>query len=153
MSITIQEMIASSTQNALDELTKAFLNLPEDKRDWSPNEKARTAINQMAECAILNGYTVELILSKVWPSSGYDAYTAEVKRVSESWPLLEETLKKNTACLIETIKEVRDADLEIMIPMPWGAKTTYETMQYPCWNMSYHLGQINYIASILGTLK
>ena len=153
MSLKLQNVIAASTQNAADELIKAFLNLPEDKRDWSPDDKARTPINQMAECAILNGSTAELIKSKIWPETGYQAYMSEMKRVSESWPTLEELLLKNTARLIATIKEVPDSELEVPIDMPWGAKATHEIIMYPHWNMSYHLGQINYIASILGVLK
>ena len=153
MSLKLQNAIAASTQNAADELMKAFLNLPEDKRDWSPDEKARTAIHQMAECAILNGSTAGLIQSKIWPETGYEAYKSELKHLSESWPTLEQLLLKNTASLIATIEEVPESELEVPIDMPWGAKATHEIMIYPYWNMSYHLGQINYIASMLGVLK
>ena len=153
MSLKLQNVIAASTQNAANELIKAFLNLPEDKRDRSPDEKARTPINQLAECAILNGSTAGLIKSKTWPETGYEAYKSETKRISESWPILEQLLLKNTASLIATIEEVPDSELEVPIDMPWGAKSTYEVIQYPYWNMTYHLGQVNYIASILGVLK
>jgi len=153
MSITLQEVLAASTQKAADELTKAFLNLPEDKRDWSPDAKARTAMDQMAECAVLNGYTADLIKTKVWPSTGYPAFAAEKERLSTSWDILHAMLEENTEKLIETIKSVPDADLEIVIEIPWGSRTMPDTLSYSQWNMTYHLGQINYIASMLGVLK
>lgn len=153
MSLKLQNVIAASTQNATDELIKAFLNLPEDKRGWSPDEKARTPIHQLAECAILNGSTALLISSKTWPETGYEAYMTEMKRLSESWQLVEPVLLQNTATLIAAIEGVPDSELEVAINMPWGAKSTHEVIQYPYWNMTYHLGQVNYIASILGVLK
>jgi hypothetical protein len=36
--------------------------------------------------------------------------------------------------------------------MPWGPMTVSQILGYPFWNMCYHEGQINYIASMLGTL-
>jgi uncharacterized damage-inducible protein DinB len=153
MSLKLQNIFAASTQKAADELIKAFLNLPDDKRGWSPDEKARPAINQLAECAILNGYTATLLLSKSWPKEGYRAYFEEMKRLSESWETVEPVFLQNTSKLIAAIEEVPDSELEVSIDMPWGAKSTHEIMTYPTWNMTYHLGQINYLASILGVLK
>ena len=48
------------------------------------------------------------------------------------------------------IRSVPDADLEVKIDMPWGLMTLAQLMAYAQWNMTYHLGQINYIASVLG---
>jgi hypothetical protein len=43
--------------------------------------------------------------------------------------------------------------LSIEFPSPWGSLSIEQTIAYPYWNMSYHLGQLNYIASMLGCLE
>ena len=45
MSNTLQEFLATATQKAADDLDAAFLRLPEEKRAWSPDGKARTALD------------------------------------------------------------------------------------------------------------
>ncbi len=42
--------------------------------------------------------------------------------------------------------------MDAVIPMPWGPMTVAQMITSPHWNMTYHEGQINYIASILGCL-
>jgi len=39
-----------------------------------------------------------------------------------------------------------------VLRMKAGNQSLAEVMAYPYWNMSYHQGQINYIASLLGCL-
>ena len=41
----------------------------------------------------------------------------------------------------------------VEIPMPWGPMTIGRMITYPQWNMTYHEGQINYLASLLGCLE
>jgi hypothetical protein len=54
--------------------------------------------------------------------------------------------------VVETIGKTHDSDLGIEIEMPCGAMTLEQIVSYPYWNMCYHEGQINYIASMLGCL-
>ena len=61
MSNTMQEFLATATQKQAENLIAAFERLPEDKRGWKPDEKARSASNQFAECALLAGYTAALL--------------------------------------------------------------------------------------------
>lgn len=154
MSNTLQAFLTKATQKAMDDLIAAYLALPEDKRDWSPAETARTARDQMAECAILNGYTANLIQSRAWPSRGYDVFLQEKARVvALDWEQFQALLQENTQQSIAAIGATPDEVLSDEIALPWGPATLAEILAYPYWNMSYHVGQINYVASILGCLK
>jgi len=153
MSITLQAFFADAARQAAADLEAALLRLPEDKRNWSPAEKARTALDQAAECAMLNGYTVDLIQTRKWPADySFDAFFREKAELARDWNAVKVLLNQNTAKAAEAIRAVPDEDLGIQIQMPWGLMPLSKIIAYPYWNMSYHEGQINYIASILGCL-
>jgi len=48
MSNTLHDFLSTATQKAADDLGAAYLRIPEDKRGWSPEGKARTALEAMA---------------------------------------------------------------------------------------------------------
>lgn len=150
---TIHDFLARATRKAADELVAAIARIPEEKRDWSPGGKSRTALDVFAECVILNGYTVELIQTRVWADEKYASYGADKEKIYVLSPEERATaLKKSVEKVIVAIQSVPDDALGVMIEMPWGAQTLEEICAYPYWNMSYHLGQTNYIASILECL-
>jgi len=41
----------------------------------------------------------------------------------------------------------------VEVQMPWGMMTLAQIISYPYWDMSYHEGQINYLASMLVCLN
>ena len=153
MSNTLQDFLGTATQQAATDLEKALMRLPEEKRNWSPAEKARTAMDQVAECAILNGSTCELIKSRTW-NADYDfpEFLRKKEELARDWNAMKSLLEENTAKVIATIREAPDEDLGVVVQMPWGPMTLAQIIAYPYWNMTYHEGQINYIASILGCL-
>ena len=154
MSNTLQEFFADATQKAADDLVAALVRIPEDKRHWSPEDKARTALDQVAECAILNGYTADLIQTRRWQSEGFDRFMAsKAQAAAQNWEELEALLQENTRAVCGAIRAVPDEALQDPIEMPWRTQTLAEIIAYPYWNMTYHQGQINYIASMLGCLE
>jgi uncharacterized damage-inducible protein DinB len=153
MSNTLQEFLAGSIPKAMEDLEAALLRLPEDKRGWCPMGKARTALDQAAECALLNGSTADLIKTKTWSmGSDFSEYESQKAALREDWTAVQALLHENTAKVAEAVRGVPDEDLDIEIDMPWGPMTMAKVMAYPYWNMCYHEGQINYIASMLGCL-
>lgn len=114
--------------------------------------KARTAADVVAECAMLNGSTVEMIGTRAFPDFDQSQYERERDALIQDQAALLALLKENTEKVIEALPSVADEDLGNEIPMPWGAVTVAELIAYPYWNMSYHEAQINYIASMLGCL-
>lgn len=154
MSNTMQSYLAAATQKASDDLIAALQQIPEDKHGWRPSETARTALDQAAECALLNGYTAELIQTHQWSMSNMDAYVAEkTDLASGKLENLLSLLKTNTQRLTDAIIATPDETLTIEIQLASRKMPLSEVLGYPYWNMSYHQGQINYIASILGCLK
>lgn len=154
MPYTLQTFLAESTVKAAKDLVDAYLRLPEDKRAWKPADNSRTALDQMAECAILNGYTASLITTRAWPVDGYETFLRSKEGAAAlSWERLNALLEENTQNVAEIIRAFPDAETSAKISLPWGESTLAEVLAFPYWNMTYHLGQINYIGSLLDEQK
>ena len=150
---TIQEYLAEATLKAGKDLTEAFLRLPEDKRDWTPDSKARTALDQFAECALLCGHTADTILHKhMAPNTIENFFTDKAELKTREWGRIYTLFQANVAKVADAIRAVSEEDMGVEIATPWRPMTVAQMMTYPHWNMTYHEGQINYIASILGCL-
>lgn len=150
---TLQSFLATSTKQAAADLIEALERLPEDRRGWVPAEKSRSALDQVAECAMLNGNTTNLIQTRVWPSDmDFSVYLNEKSELSRDEAKVRSLLAENTARVIAAIEAVPDEDLFLSITTPFRAMPLSQIVAYPYWNMTYHQGQINYIASILGCL-
>lgn len=150
MAHTLQDFLVRATENAAAKLEAALLALPEDKRNWSPMGKARTALNMVAECAILGETTVQMLRRRAFPADFDRAwFDAEKERLAADWPALRELLHENNAKAIAEIAKIPEDASTIEIQMPWGVQTLAEIAAYPYWNMSYHEAQINYIAAML----
>jgi hypothetical protein len=150
MKPTAQLYISSLTTKAAADLITAVEALPEENRNWNPLDKGRSAVDQAAECAILNGFTVQLLESHAFPSDfSYEVFTANKEALAASWDAVKAELEANTAAVVAAIETVSDDDMAIEIDMPWGRHTLGQIMAYPYWNMSYHEGQINYISTLL----
>lgn len=153
MSSPLQTFLAAATTKAAQNLIVAYERIPEDKRAWSPETTSRSAASQLAECVVLNGHIPDLIATRTWSETFMAAYPqALAETAAQDLETLRARLHENVAKVVAAIEAIPDSDLDISIEMPWGPQTVAETASYPYWNMSYHEGQINYIASMLGTL-
>jgi len=149
---TIQDFLADATLKASQDLTTAFLRIPENKRNWSPDEKARTALDQFAECALLCGYTAETITNKrLAPGSMERFFPEKAELQTKTWEKIHAEFDSNAAKVVAAIRAVTDEEMEMEITI-WRPMTIATLIAYPHWNMTYHEGQINYIASILDCL-
>lgn len=153
MHSTLQTFLADATLKSAQALETALNRLPEERRNWSPEKGARTALDMVAECAMLNDTTVGMLDTHSFPENyDMDRYMREKAALIENPAELLKLLRTNTAKVIEKIKNVPDSDLDVTVPVPWGSYSVAEVAAYPYWNMSYHEGQINYLASMLGCL-
>ena len=151
MANTVQSLLAGSVKTASDEVLAALLRLPEDKRNWSPGGIARTALDMVAECAINNRYTADLIQTRKWAIDDMEAYNREKAEIAASGlESVTNLLKENTIYLVDVIERVKNEDLDEVVVIPYGTGPLSDIMTYPYWNMKYHEGQLNYIDSILG---
>ena len=146
---TLQDYLATATQKASADLAAALLRLPEDKRGWSPGEKSRTALDQVAECAILNEYTAELIQTRTWQADWFADFPAAKVKAAQDWGTLQARLQESAARVAAAIADVPDAALADEIQLFGRTMALAEVMARPYWNMTYHEGQIVYIGSLL----
>ena len=153
MPTTIQDFVADATLKASKDLTTAFLRIPEDKRDWSPDGKARTALDQYAECALLNGYTAVTLATRQMAAGSMENFSREMTKLkAQDWEQTYALFQANTAQVLTAIRAISEEGMGVEMPMPWGPMTAGQIMAYSQWNMTYHEGQINYLASLLGCL-
>ncbi len=150
MSRSLQNFLAPATESAAVELVAAFDRIPPDRRLWQPATAARSALDQLAECALLNGNTADLIYSRTGKPLSYgDEYGRLKDALLQDESAARALLTENTARAIAAIATVPDTALDDCIPLPWGSITLRELVIYPYWNMVYHTGQIQYISSLL----
>jgi hypothetical protein len=150
MHSNVQQFFAKLTEKAASDLEKAYLDLPLNKRDWCPGGSTRTANDQIAECAILNKHTAVLLTDASKYDFDYAGFTSMKTNLAANPAELLEQLKKNSAAVADAIRNLPDEKLADEFTFPWGAMTMEQIMTYPHWNMSYHEGQINYIATLVG---
>ena len=66
----------------------------------------------------------------------------------------EKCLREGTAKLLTMIREMPDDKLAEKIDLPWGVTWTLaEVANMHDWNLVYHVGQINYIQTLLGDFE
>src|SRR5579885_2328103 len=144
----VQDFIASQTAIVMEGILRTARALPPDKLDWKPAETSRSALSQLAECA-----TSPEILLRVLDGGGY-TYTDDLKAKRTAITTLdkaEKILREGTEKLLGRIRELPDSRLEEQVDLPWGATwSLIEVMNMHFWNMTYHVGQINYIQTLLG---
>ena len=151
---TLQTFLATAIPKASADLETALMRVPEDKRSWSAGGDARSALDMVAEIAILNGTTAQVIQNRTYPGSfDWEGYAREKAELAANWPALKTMLDENTARVVEVIRALPDEALSAEAQMPWGPMTLAQLASYPYWNACYHEGQINFIASMLGCLK
>lgn len=146
---TLQDFFADSTAKAAADLEKAFLRLPQDKRITNCGGDSRTPIDQVAECAILNGTTAGILATQSFPADfDFAGFEQAKKDLAQDWEGLKALFDENTSLAAAAIRAVPDEALDAEIAMPWGPMKISQIIAYPYWNMTYHEGQINYIAAV-----
>ena len=150
MTKPLNDFLADATRKALISLEEAYLRLPEDKRNWSPMGSARTAADMLAECAVMNDVSYLIKNRKMPEDFDYSKFQLQKAELATNWEEMKKLLHESTERGIASIQTVSVEELQEIVPMPFGSFTIAQIISYPYWNMSYHEGQINYIAAMLG---
>lgn len=147
-----QDVIAEKIESAARSLFKSARSMPADKLEWSPMEKGRTALNQLQECGgtpriipiLLRGEGANI------PKDFFDNLKAE----RATWTTIdacEAAYKASIGPALEAIRQYPDDALDAMLPVPWPfqkEQIASDLILDMYWNMSYHLGQVNYIQTL-----
>ncbi len=144
------EMFVSLTKKQADSTLGVFMKLPEDKRAWKATEKSRSAIDQIAEIAILNSAISDVLKTFSFPAD-YDLNSFIQRKIElcESWDELKKLYMSGTEAFLAELNKLDPANLERSVHFPWGPMAVKEIMAMPYWNMAYHEGQITFIAVML----
>ena len=154
MSGSFQKFLSDALPKGAKDLIVALNRLPDDKRSWTPEPCSRSAIDMVAECAILGGTIAQILRERAFPLDFDMAkFMVEKADLQSDEAATIALLEANTAQLVAAISSLPEDDLEEVVALPWGEMTMMQIANYPSWNLSYHEGQINYIASILGCLN
>lgn len=149
--MTVQEFIIYITEKEIQALNQAADSLPEDKLDWKPAPGARSALDQLQEAATaMQAFVSDLKAQKVtfdeermktWMNSRSQLTSREQINAAfdEGMNLFREYINALDPAEFNNIVEV---------PMP-GEWRVANLAYYHPWNLAYHVGQINYIKSLL----
>jgi uncharacterized damage-inducible protein DinB len=152
MAATIQLYLSLRTKKIAEEMKAAYENIPEDKRSFAPMDMGRSAIDQLAEVAMLNMNVTNTITTHT-VDIDFEQYFKDKAALSADPSGAMAKFEESIPIVCDAIAGASDDDMEKVIQFPWGPMTILEIVGYPLWNMSYHTGQINYIASLIGCLK
>src|SRR5436305_2822985 len=109
---SLQSFLAEATKKQADQLEAALKRIPEDKREWSPMNNARSAMDQYAECAILTGSTAKLIGDRCWDTQGsMDDYFNQKNALAKDYAGAKTLMAENLPKAIDAINSVPDAEL------------------------------------------
>lgn len=150
-----QDVLVRGTQKALDDVCRAAMAVPEEKRDWIPMGEARSVLSQMQEIATQATFFLPLFREGKLPDFD-DHARREAIRLRRSFDTVEkcvEAARTGTADLCAAISAFPDGELEREIVLPFGGGTSAvmaDVLALPSWNMVYHLGQINQLQLMLG---
>lgn len=150
--MTTQEFIAAETARASEALIHQATRMPDGKAEWAPMDEGRTALDQVAECALIGESMPGIIANRKMPD-----FTPEMM---EQYERDKKAMDLQTACdrlraatdkICEAIRATPDASLAESMsfwgPEPW---TVAAVLNFHNWNMTYHCGQVNYIQTLYG---
>ncbi len=152
--MTIQEYMVDSTKRAAAEAFRYAKLVPADKLEWSPLDNGRSVLEICRELTMCPKWAVDIINGV--PMEWTDESFAAIKVEQSQWKTAEDCqaefdvrFEKLAALYLgisdEKLKETR------FLPFDGGRDfTVLEMMEYPRWNLNYHLGQIAYIQILYG---
>lgn len=83
--------------------------------------------------------------------SGYDVFVRDkAEAAALDWEALRARLEENTRRAAGAIRVVPDDALSDAMVTVWKTRTVADVIGHALWNMTYHEGQIHYLASLLG---
>jgi hypothetical protein len=154
--LTVQEQAARLTLEGMESLFRAARHVPETNLRWSPMGAARSVMSQVAECAVAPRLQIQIIEGAP-EEAVMDAYHANLRDIER---LMQGTLDQayavavpQTQALARVLRSYPSDRLEEERILPFNGgmtRTQADLLFIPYWNLCYHIGQINYIQTLLG---
>lgn len=149
-----KDFIIDRTQQSFESLFRTARAVPVDKLHWSVEEKGRTVVEQLQECATSPHTFIRFLKNE---PVGQELWEA-LRKEQAAWATIDQCeahAKLNTAELIDVISAFPDASLFSKLTLPFGDgyETTYaEVMGYQADHFAYHYAQISFIQTLYGDM-
>jgi hypothetical protein len=147
--MTLQQLAASRTKRAAQDLIAAAESTPAERLSWVPMGEARTILDQLTECVVANMKWTQILRTRRYANLGRVVWEA-VESECDSLSKLTTRLQQSAADLCEAIGSIPDNETGDEIETEWGPYTLADCCLHAYWNMVYHEGQINYIQTLYG---
>ena len=153
----IQDHLIDSTRKAQEEAFAYAKAVPEDKADWKPLDAGRSVLDLARELAQCPDWTYDLVATGRldWSEEAQAASKAE----SDAWTTVADcdaACREKLERVYALCRDFPDARLAETVDLPFGPGGSMKTftlsdiLAFPCWNFTYHLGQIAYIQTLYG---
>lgn len=153
----VTEFVIGEIEKAREEVFRYAEAVPAERLDWQPigegGEKGQSILALCRELAMTPDWAYSVLTDAPRPS---EEERAAMIADMESWSSPEECERVCSAKLVrlfELYREFTDEDLQRTKWLPYNGgrdHTFLELLDYPRWNMTYHLGQIAYIQILYG---
>lgn len=141
--------IIAALNNSVTSLTKLTNELGENA-SWSPLDKGRSALDQVAECALIAGFAAGIIQSKEVPPVDWAAFETAKQGLAADATATLAALAAKTGELTAVLEGLSAEDAAFEVTLPWGEVVTLAGLaDVVYWNNTYHEGQINYIQTLV----
>jgi hypothetical protein len=150
-----QDQVVRATQRALDDIVRAAEAVPESKLGWVPMGEARSVLSQMQEIAASGDWFIPIVRDRTLPAFDEHARkeSARMRAANDTLEKCIEAAKEGTSALCREIAHFPSESLEDELVLPFGGgirMTMADILMLHYQNMTYHLGQINYVQLLLG---
>ena len=136
-------------ESSVVELEKELLKLGEHAT-WSPLDKGRTAVDQVAECALITDWVAQTLEDFTLAPMDWEAYGTSKASLDTPEKALG-ALKPASERCIAALRQLPSEKSGDVVELPWGENYTLgELANIVWWNNTYHNGQICYIQTLLG---
>ena len=156
--MTAKELIAIQIERAVTDLFRSAKAMPEDRLNAKSAESCRSPLELLQECAQSLKWAPMLLKSDGPPNFDPEAFE-KARQERAQWTTIdacEEAARKILAETLDYIENYPESDLDRMIALPFMPDlklSVAEILASPYWNLTYHLGQINFIQTTYGDME
>ncbi len=149
-----KDLILNLLQTGEQSLIRTFNAVPDDKLNWTPMDKGRTALDAFGEAAQTCAMVSELVRTRGEMKPSPQMF-AQMKAERAAWTKDDAiaAMNTNSAALFTALGTLSEEDLNMPVTMPMGGGMT---MPLGAWIMMAYrtfisrFAQINYIQTLYG---
>ena len=126
--------------------------MPEEKFTFKPSKTARSVSELTAHLAYSNYFFMGVMKGEPGTTEGWDEAQAawEKQNPCDTKANATKAYQKSVADFLAYFKTLKDADLMKPAKLPWRETNIAGVIMDNQWHLTYHLGQMAYIQTVIG---